>query len=105
MKLPSKPLKKVKPGTLGHALTAARHGKGYTLAEASERSGVSPGYIGNLESGRMITAKEDTLEALAIAYEYPLDELLRLAGRVPKDVAKILRTHPDAFSHLRALCG
>ena len=71
---------------LGHTLQTLRSGKKLSLRAVAEKTGLSHGYIRDLELNRNPKTKEpikpttDTLSKLASAYEYPLAEFLKLAG-------------------------
>lgn len=72
--------------TLGKLLENLRKKKKLSLRKASEITGLSFTYIRNLElninpkTGESIRPTTDTLQKFAVAYDYPLEELLKLAG-------------------------
>lgn len=68
------------PGQLlGRALRRARHGR-FTVAQLSERSGVSAGLIGLIERGKGNPAI-NTIGAIATALDVPLHALIEAAMR------------------------
>ncbi|MFI6323777.1 helix-turn-helix domain-containing protein [Nonomuraea sp. NPDC050556] len=63
---------------MAHALRDARQKIGFSLDEAGERAGMSPGEIANLESGLIAPTKAD-VGALSRAYQLSPDEWTNLA--------------------------
>lgn len=61
-----------------------------SLREAADRSGLSYSYISSLEKGKHprtgapINPTPDILRSLAKAYNYPYEELMKLAGHLDK---------------------
>lgn len=64
------------PSQFGDRLRRWRSGRGVTLREVSEASGVSIAYLSDLERGKLANPTLDTLTALASALGVPLNELL-----------------------------
>ena len=70
---------------LGRCIREARRAKDITLRELARRVKKSPAFISMLENNDPAPAvKEETLEVLAGELSLDADELLGLAGRVPK---------------------
>lgn len=63
-----------------------------SLREVAKRSGLSYSYISSLEKGKHprtgapINPTPDILRSLAKAYNYPHEELMKLAGHLDKEV-------------------
>lgn len=71
---------------LGQTLQSLRTSKKLSLRAVAEKTGLSHGYIRDLELNRNPKTKEpikpttETLQKLALAYDYPLTKLIKLAG-------------------------
>jgi transcriptional regulator with XRE-family HTH domain len=61
---------------LGHKVRFNRHGKGWTMAQLAEKSGVSKAYISDLENGNAGTPNIQYVYAIAVALGVTLDQLL-----------------------------
>jgi len=67
---------------LGLQLRAARTGRGLTMAELAAASGLSKGFVSQVENDRT-SPSLDTLERLAVALGLTVVDLLRGAGAAP----------------------
>ncbi|PSJ69671.1 hypothetical protein C7J99_09695 [Brevibacillus brevis] len=73
---------------LGRTLEALRKEKRLSLREVAEMTGLNFTYIRDLELNKNRSTKQpvnptaETLQKLAAAYDYPLENLLKLAGQV-----------------------
>jgi len=65
---------------LGQGLRNLRLGKGWSLAELSEKSGVSKAYISDLENGTAGRPNIQYVYAISMALEVTLDALVDTAG-------------------------
>lgn len=89
---------------LGRRIRKARRAKGITLREFARRVKKSPAFISMLENNDPAPAvKEETLEVLARELSLDPDELLGLAGRVPKAAAPESALDVALFRHVRGL--
>jgi transcriptional regulator with XRE-family HTH domain len=61
---------------LGHKVRFCRHGKGWTMTQLAEKSGVSKAYISDLENGNAGTPNIQYVYAIAVALGLTLDQLL-----------------------------
>lgn len=90
------------PGTLrqhfGSAVRAYRQQLDLTQIQVAARMNVSHGYIGQIETGRVIPP-DDKIIALALALDVPLDVLFHRAGRLPPDLRIV---QPDDLCVMRA---
>ncbi|HEX7057329.1 MAG TPA: helix-turn-helix transcriptional regulator [Bacilli bacterium] len=66
-------------------LKKIRKMRGYTIREVSKRSGVSHGYISQLENGVRNVPSPEILLKLADALEYSYEELMKIAGYLAED--------------------
>lgn len=85
----------------GKYLREKRTAKGYSLRRFAELLGVSPTYLSHVEQGKVdspLTAKL-AKRAAELLGENP-DEFVVMAGRVPEDLARIIRSKPDSVPEL-----
>lgn len=74
--------------TIGGFIKQLREGKGLSLREAAKRSGLSHSYIDSIEKGMHpktkapITPSPESLRSLSKAYNYPYEELMKIAGHI-----------------------
>jgi len=61
---------------LGHKVRFLRQGKGWTLNDLAEKSGISKAYISDLENGTAGKPNIQYVYAIALALDVTLDELL-----------------------------
>lgn len=66
---------------MGKQLEQARRSRGWSLRQAESVSGISNGYISQIERGD-VEPSLDVLLRLATAYDIPFDVLLRSAGLI-----------------------
>ena len=71
---------------LGHKIRFLRQGKGWTLTDLSEKSGISKAYISDLENGAAGKPNIQYAYAIAIALDVTLDELVNDAK--PSNIEK-----------------
>ncbi|GEB35275.1 helix-turn-helix domain-containing protein [Brevibacillus parabrevis] len=73
---------------LGRTLEALRKENKFSLREVAELTGLNFTYIRDLELNKNRSTKQpvkpttDTLQKLAAAYDYPLENLLKLTGQL-----------------------
>ena len=77
-----------------------REGKEIGLREMAKMIGVSPTYLSKVERDEFAPPTEDKVRAIAQIIECDPDELLAMAGRVPSDLADIIKRHPVEMSAL-----
>lgn len=61
---------------MGKRIAARRQELGLTQAEAAERAGVSPGYWSRIETGSRTPNRIRSLERIADALDWTLEELM-----------------------------
>lgn len=87
---------------LGEVLSKCRDIKGLTLREVEENTGVSNGYLNQLENGKVKSPSPHKLHALANFYKIPYEDLLIAAGySYPKREGAKEKTSGVAFSLLK----
>ncbi|WP_068773734.1 helix-turn-helix domain-containing protein [Paenibacillus sp. FJAT-26967] len=64
--------------------------KGYTIRELADRSGVSAGYISQLENGNRNAPSPDVLMKLSEGLNIPYADLMKIAGYLEAPEAKEL---------------
>ena len=89
----------------GALVRREREKRGFGLRSFAEKVGVSATYMSMLERGRNASPpSEARVAAIANLLDQNSDELLALAGRVPKDVTEIIKRMPrEVPSIVRAL--
>jgi transcriptional regulator with XRE-family HTH domain len=70
--------------TLGSILRFGRDGKGFTLREVEEATGVSNAYLSQLENDKIKKPSANVLYKLATLYGMTIEGLLQAAGIVEK---------------------
>lgn len=70
------------------------------LREMAKKIGVSPTYMSKVERDEFTPPTEDKVRAIAHILECDPDELLAMAGRVPSDLADIIKRQPVEMSAL-----
>jgi transcriptional regulator with XRE-family HTH domain len=73
---------------LGHKVRFYRQGRGWTLINLADKSGVSKAYISDLENGVAGKPNIQYVYAIAVALEVTLDELLEDAKPANKSKAR-----------------
>jgi len=72
------------------------------LREMAKKIGVSPTYLSKVERDEFTPPTEDKVRAIAQIIECDADELLALAGRMPSDLADIIKRASSAPSTVTA---
>src|SRR3990172_8289292 len=75
----------------GQRLKELRKQSGLSQRELAEKIGVNFSYLSKIESGAMPPPSEAVIEKLAETLKADRDELLILAGKIPSDIARILK--------------
>ena len=70
------------------------------LREMAKKIGVSPTYLSKVERDEFKPPTEDKVRAIARIIECDPEELLALAGRMPSDLADIIKRNPVEVSAL-----
>jgi len=78
---------------LGEEIRSRRLGKGWSLSDLAEHSGVSKAYISDLENGNAGKPNVQYVYAIAVALDVTLDELL--GNEAPSSNRRIARKKED----------
>ena len=70
------------------------------LREMAKKIGVSPTYLSKDERDEFTPPTEEKVRAIAQIIECDIDELLAMAGRMPSDLADIIKRNPVEVSAL-----
>jgi transcriptional regulator with XRE-family HTH domain len=84
----------------GAFIRRKREAREIGLREMAKKIGVSPTYMSKVERDEFTPPTEDRVWSIAQILECDPDELLAMAGRVPSDLADIIKRHPVEMSAL-----
>lgn len=82
----------------GDALRGKRLAKGYSLRKFAELVDVSPTYLSQVEQNNVDPPTAVRVQKMAEVLGENADELIALAGRVPKDLPKIIQEQPQEMA-------
>ena len=82
----------------GDVVRERREKQKITLRKFADSVGMSATYLSKIERGEFPPPAEEKILAIAQRLELDADELMSLAGRIPSDVAKIIRDNPVELS-------
>lgn len=86
----------------GKRLRQRRKEKGVGLREAAGKVSISPTFLSRIETGSdSALPSEQVIAALAKLLDDDFDHLMRLAGRVPSEVAELIKADPQMPAFLR----
>ena len=83
----------------GAFIRREREARAFGLREMA-KIGVSPTYMSKVERDEFAPPTEDKVRSIAQILECDPDKLLAMAGRVPSDLADIIKRHPVEMSAL-----
>jgi HTH-type transcriptional regulator, competence development regulator len=86
--------------TLGDRLKRTRSSRGLGLRGAAGLIGVSPTYLSRVENN-LEAPTEEKIQKLAEVLGDNFDELMQLAGKVPADVAEVIKADSGMPAFLR----
>ncbi len=87
--------------TFAQVIRFARKQKGYSQRKLAQLIGLDFTYLSKLENNRVNYApKEDAIRALAKHLDLNEEELIFLAGRIPKRDSQLLKQHYHAMPAL-----
>lgn len=84
----------------GAFIRREREAREIGLREMAKKIGVSPTYMSKVERDEFTPPTEDKVRAIAQILECDPDELLAMAGRMPSDLADIIKRQPVEMSAL-----
>ena len=85
----------MKENEFGRRLRELRKEAGMSQREVAQKVGVDFTYLSKIESGVMSPPSEKVITKLARVLDANRDELITLAGKVPSDLALILKDKED----------
>ena len=95
--------------TFGQALRALRMERNVTLRDMARRLDLTPTYLSQVEQDKFNPPTEARIKQMGLILDLPqeqVDQLVALAGRVPKDLHEVLEEHPhEMASFLRTARG
>lgn len=84
----------------GAFIRSKREAQEIGLREMAKMIGVSPTYLSKIERDEFTPPTEEKVLAIAKILDCDPDELLAMAGRVPSDLADIIKRRPVEISAL-----
>ena len=91
--------------TFGRLLRQLRKGKGVGIKTMATELGLNYTYISKLENSK-VNPSTKVIKKLSHYFDYGSDELMLVAGKIPKDLEEILRSNPtEAIKYLRSRFG
>src|SRR6266704_4873093 len=87
----------------GRRLRELRKQKNISQRDLAARVGIDFTYLSKIEGGRSDPPSEVIIRRIAQVLEADEDELINLAGKVPKDLKAVLEESPQAVELLRVL--
>lgn len=85
----------------GMTLRERRVAKGYSLRKFAELVGVSPTYLSLVERGEAESPPTaERVRRMAELLDENADQWIALAGRMPEDVAEIIKKNPEGMPEL-----
>lgn len=87
----------------GQRLRDLRRERNLSQRELASQVGIDFTYLSKIEVGRMDPPSEQVIRRIAEALSADADELINLAGKVPKQLKAVLEENPDAVELLRVL--
>jgi len=87
----------------GRRLRELRKQKKISQRDLATQVAVDFTYLSKIEGGRLAPPSEDVIRRLAQALDADENELINLAGKIPKDLKSVLEESPQAVELLRVL--
>lgn len=89
------------PASFGDLIREKRLAKGYSLRKFATLVGISPTYLSHVEQGKVDTPPTvERVTKMAELLGENADELIAAAGRMPEDLAPIIRREPEQMPSL-----
>ncbi len=90
---------------IGRLLKTLRMQKGVSIKKLGPELGLDYTYISKVENSKA-SPSPAVIEKMSHYFDYDSDELMIAAGKIPKDIQKILRNNPEeAIKYLRKKFG
>jgi HTH-type transcriptional regulator, competence development regulator len=87
----------------GRRLRDLRKQKKISQRDLATQVGIDFTYLSKIEGGRLAPPSEEVIQHLAQVLDADENELINLAGKVPKDLKAVLEESPQAVELLRVL--
>lgn len=87
----------------GDRLRELRKAKGLTQKDLADKVKIDFTYLSKIETGGAPPPAEETIHDLARVLKADADELILLAGKVPKDLGKVVTSSITVSTLLRAM--
>src|SRR5713101_2098099 len=87
----------------GRRLRDLRKQKNVSQRDLAAQVGIDITYLSKIEVGRSAPPSEEVIRHIAQVLDADEDELINLAGKVPKDLKAVLEESPQAVELLRVL--
>ena len=87
----------------GRRLRDLRKQKNISQRDLATQVGIDFTYLSKIEGGRLAPPSEEVIRLIAQVLEADENELINLAGKVPKDLKAVLEKSPQAVELLRVL--
>ena len=87
----------------GRRLRDLRKQKNVSQRDLATQVGIDFTYLSKIEGGRSAPPSEEVIRHIAQVLDADADELINLAGKVPKDLKAVLEESPQAVELLRVL--
>lgn len=87
----------------GRRLRELRKQRNISQRDLAAQVGIDFSYLSKIEVGRLAPPSEEVIRQIAQVLEADTDELINLAGKVPKDLKAVLEESPQAVELLRVL--
>lgn len=94
---------RVRTMEFGQRLRDLRKQKNLSQRDLAAQVGIDFTYLSKIEGGRLDPPSEVIIRRIAQVLEADEDELINLAGKVPKDLKAVLEESPQAVELLRVL--
>lgn len=88
------------PQSFGDYLREKRMAKGFSLRKFAVKVGVSPTYLSQVEQNISDPPTVERVQKMAELLGENPDEMIGLAGRMPKDLSQIIQKRPEAMPEL-----
>jgi transcriptional regulator with XRE-family HTH domain len=89
--------------SLGQTIKTLRGARGWTLEQLYQVSGVSKGFLSDLENGKRSNVGSSTLLRLADAFGVPVESLMEGGVQVPPDLEKFALEQKLSFAEALTL--
>lgn len=87
----------------GRRLRELRKQRNISQRDLAAQVGIDFSYLSKIEGGRLAPPSEEVIRHIAQELAADADELINLAGKVPKDLKAVLEGSPQAVELLRVL--